>query len=200
MAPRPEEVDEHANASILLATEQGFPTWLAMAILQGWGLVQVGEIERAITQMDRGLAAYRATSAELWIPYFFGLLAEAHGKAGQPAEGLRLLDEALARVERTGERWCTAELNRFRGELLLSVTNPDQEAAEAALYQSITVAREQEAKFWELRAAISLAGLWRDQGERQKARHLLAPVYAWFTEGFETADLKDAKALLDQLA
>jgi class 3 adenylate cyclase/predicted ATPase len=195
-----EEVGEHAKASILLATEQGFPTWLAMAtILQGWWLVQVGETERAITQMDRGLSAYRATSAELWIPYFSGLLAEAHGKAGQPAEGLRLLDEALARVERTGERWCTAELNRFRGELLLSVTNPDQGAAEAALHQSITVAREQEAKFWELRASTNLARLWRDQGKHVQAVDLLAPVYDWFTEGFDTADLKDAKALLDEL-
>jgi predicted ATPase len=97
-----EGVDEHANASIPPATEQGFPTWLAMAtILRGWVLAQVGEIERAITEMKRGLAAYQTTSAELWIPYFLGLVAEAYGKAGQPAEGLRLLDQALA----TAERW-----------------------------------------------------------------------------------------------
>ena len=98
-------------------------------ILQGWVLAQVGEIERAITEMKLGLAAYQATSAELWVPYFLGLVAEAYGKAGQPADGLRLVDEALATAERTAERWCAAELNRFKGELLLSQAHPNEDAA-----------------------------------------------------------------------
>ena len=111
-----EGVDEHANASILLATEQGFPTWLAMAtIFRGWGLALAGEIDRAIAQMRTGLEVYRTTSAELWLPYFLGLLAEVHAKAGQPAHGLRLLDEALTTVERTGERWCQPELHSVKG-------------------------------------------------------------------------------------
>jgi predicted ATPase len=103
-------------------------------------------------------------------------------------------------VERTCERWCAAELNRLKGELLLSLASPDEDAAEAAFHRSIAVAREQSVRMWELRAATSLARLWRDQGEPGKARDLLAPVYGWFTEGFDTADLKDAKALLDELS
>ena len=195
-----DEVMEHANASIRLATEQGFATWLAMAtILRGWVLAQVGEIERAITEMKQGLAAYRATSAELWVPYFLGLLAEAYGKAGQPADGLRLLEEALATAERSGERWCSAELDRFRGALLLALADPDEDAAEAAFRRSIAIARKHDAKIWQLRAASSLAQLWRDEGRRAEAHDLLAPVYDWFTEGFDTADLKGAKALLDEL-
>jgi predicted ATPase len=196
-----EEVVEHANASIRLATEQGFATWLAMAtILQGWVLAQVGEIERAIIEMKRGLAAYQATSAQLWVPYFLGLVAEAYGKAGQPADGLRLVDEALATAERTRERWCSAELDRFRGALLLALPKPDQPEAEACFRKALAVAREQDARMWELRAATDLARLWRDQGRRAEAHDLLAPVYGWFTEGFHTPDLKDAKALLEELA
>jgi predicted ATPase len=168
-------------------------------IFQGWVLAQVGEIERAITEMKVGLTAYQATSAELWVPNFLGLLAEAYGKAGQPADGLRLLDEALATTERTGERWCRAELDRLSGALLLCQAHPDEDAAEAAFHRSIAVAREQSAKIWELRAATDLARLWRDQGRRAEAHDLLAPVYGWFTEGFDTADLKEAKGLLDEL-
>jgi predicted ATPase len=193
-------VEEQAKATVPLATEQGFPYWLATAtIFRGWVLAQLGEPERAITQIERGLAAYRATSAELWLPYFLGLLAEAHGKAGEPTAGLRLLDDGLARVERTGERWCVSELNRLRAELLLSLADSDEEEAEAALHQSIAVAREQSARMWELRAATSLARLWAEQRRRAEGRDLLAPVYDWFTEGFDTADLKEAKALLDEL-
>ena len=149
--------------------------------------------------MRRGLTAYRATSAELWVPYFLGLLADAQGKAGQPAEALVLLEEGLERVERTRERWYEAELCRFRGELLLSVPDPNRAEAEASFHRAIAVAREQDARMWELRAATSLARLWRDQGKPVEARDLLAPVYGWFTEGFDTADLQEAKALLEEL-
>ena len=169
-------------------------------ILQGWVLAQVGEIERAITEMKLGLAAYQATSAELWVPYFLGLLAEAYGKAGQPADGLRLLDEALTTAERTAERWCIAELDRFKGEALLALSPDHSAEAEACFHKALAVARDQGARLWELCAATSLARLWRDQGRRVEAHDLLAPVYAWFTEGFDTANLKDAKRLLDQLA
>jgi predicted ATPase/class 3 adenylate cyclase len=194
-------VVELAEVLVPLATEQGFPYWLAMAIiLRGWALSEAGETERGIAQIMRGLTAFRATAAQLWMPYFLGLLAEARGKANEPAEGLRLLAEALDRVERTGERWFEAELHRRRGELLLSLAEGERGEAEPCFHRSIAVGREQNAKLWELRASTSLARLWRDQGRRAEARDLLAPLYGWFTEGFETADLKDAKALLDALA
>jgi predicted ATPase len=194
-------VVELAEALLALATEQGFPYWLAMAtIFRGWALSEAGETERGIAQIMRGLTAFRATAAQLWVPYFLGLLAEARGKANEPAEGLRLLAEALDRVERTGERWFEAELHRRRGELLLSLAEGERGKAEACFHRSIAVSREQNAKMWELRAAMSLAQLWRDQGRRADARDLLTPLYGWFTEGFDTADLKDAKALLDALA
>jgi predicted ATPase len=123
-----------------------------------------------------------------------------HAKAGQSAHGLRLLDQALTTVEQTGERWCQPELSRSKGELLLAAPEPNRTEAEAAFGKAMAVAREQCAKMWELRSAINLARLWCNQGKRAEAYDLLAPIYGWFTEGFETADLKDAKALLHELA
>jgi predicted ATPase len=145
-----------------------------------------------------GSAAYRVTGAVILTPYHIGLLARACEIAGQVEESLALLDDALQIVERTGERWFAAELNRHKGQLLLRQGHA--EAAEALYHKALGIAQEQEAKLWELRAAMSLARLWRDQGHRAAARDLLAPVYGWFTEGFETQDLKQAKALLDELA
>ena len=139
----------------------------------------------------------RATGVELFVPHYIDLLAAAHEIAGQIEEGLVLLDDALQRVERTGERWLEAELNRHRGELLLRQGHT--ETAEELYRRALSIAEEQEAKLWELRAAMSLARLRRDQGRYMEARDLLAPVYAWFTEGFGTPDLKEAKALLDEL-
>jgi predicted ATPase len=183
-----------------LAREQDFPYWLAMAtILRGWALFAAGEIERGIAEMAHGLTAFRATGAQLWMPYFLGLLADGHGKVGEQAEGLRVLSKALDRVGPTGERWFEAELHRRKGEVLLCLPEQDAEAVEACFRRAIAVAQEQQAKLWELRAATSLARLWRDQGRRAEAYELLAPVYGWFTEGFTTTDLKDAKTLLDQL-
>ena len=193
-------VVEMAEALIPLAKEQGFPYWLAMAtILRGWALSEAGETERGIAEVARGLTAFRATAAQLWMPYFLGLLAEAHGKAGEQAEGLCVLSEALDRVGQTGERWFEAELHRRKGEVVLCLSEADRAEAEACFRRAMAVAQAQGAKLWELRAATSLARLWRDQGKRAKAHDLLAPVYGWFTEGFDTADLKDAKALLDEL-
>ena len=148
--------------------------------------------------MRSGLAAYRATGAEMWMPHYVALLAAAHEIGGQVEEGLALLDEALQIVERTGERWFAAELNRNKGELL--VRQGHAEAAAELYHKALTIAEQQGAKLWELRAGASLARLWREQGRRGEARDLLAPVYGSFTEGFDTPDLKDAKALLDQLA
>ena len=141
--------------------------------------------------------AYSATAAELWIPYYTALRARACEMAGQIEESLTLLDDALQLSERTGERWFAAELNRHKGRLLLRQGQVD--AAEGLYRKALEIAREQEAKLWELRATASLARLCRDRGRRTEARDLLAPVYGWFTEGFGTPDLREAKALLDSL-
>jgi predicted ATPase len=134
----------------------------------------------------------------MWMPYYIVLLARACEIAGQVDEGLTLLDDALQIVERTGGRWLAAELNRLKGQLLLRQGH--SEVAEELYRKALSIAKEQEAKLWELRAAVSLAQLRRDQGHRTEARDLLAPIYGWFTEGFDTPDLKDAKVLLDALA
>src|SRR5215213_4153515 len=194
------KAQEQAVALIALATEHGFPLWLAAGVVvRGWALADGGRVEEGIAVMRRGLADYRATGAETWSPYFLGLLAEAHGRGGQAAAGLRLAADALDRVERTGVRWIEAELHRLRGELLLTVPEADQPEVETCFVRALTVAREQGARLWELRAATSLARLWRDQGRRAEAHDLLAPIHDWFTEGFDTPDLQDAKALLDEL-
>ena len=191
--PGPEARAE-AEALVALATEQGFPLPAAVGtVVGGWALADEGPAEEGIARMRRGLADYTATGAELWVPDFLALLAEAHGRAGRPAAGLDLLAEALDRVERTGGRWLEAELHRLRGELLLALPEPDPAEAEACFRRALAVAREQGARMWELRAATSLARLWRDQGRHAEARDLLAPVYGWFTEGFDTPDLQEAR-------
>ncbi|HZA67038.1 MAG TPA: AAA family ATPase, partial [Geminicoccaceae bacterium] len=197
---RRQEIRAHAEVLIALATEHGLPFWLAMGtIMRGWALADAGEAEAGIAQLRRGLVAWEDTGAALIAPYYLGLLAKALAKAGRAGEGLGALTEALDRVAGTEELWFKAELHRLRGELLLVLPEPDQPEAEACFRQALAVAREQAARMWELRAAASLAQLWRDQGKRAEAHDLLAPVYGWFTEGFDTADLKDAKALLDEL-
>jgi len=148
--------------------------------------------------LGRGSSTYRATGAELFVPHYIDLLAGACEITGQIEEAVTQLDEALQIVERTGERWFSAELNRHKGQLLLQQGHT--EAAEELYRKALSFAREQEAKLWELRAAVSLARLCRDQGRHAEAHDLLAPVYGWFTEGFDTPDLKNVKALLDALA
>jgi predicted ATPase len=150
--------------------------------------------------MWEGLAAYRATGLELDRPGVLGLIAEVYGQGRQSDDGLRVLSEALALGDKTGECWCEAELHRLKGVLLLQQASGNSTEAEACFHKAIAIAQRQSAKSWELRAATSLAKLWQTQGKRQEAYDLLAPVYGWFTEGFDTADLKDAKALLDELA
>jgi TOMM system kinase/cyclase fusion protein len=192
---------ECAEASIHLAMEQGFPFQTAWgAVLRGWALVQQGQTKEGIEEIQQGLRAWRARGAVAMQSYYLALLAEAHSIIGQPEAGLTVLTEALALVDTTGERWCESELYRLEGELLLQQSSDNHPEAESCFHQAINIAQNQQAKSLELRAATSLARLWQQQGKRQEAHDLLAPVYNWFTEGFDTADLKDAKALLDELA
>ena len=191
---------ERAEAAISLATEQGFPLWMAQgAILRGWTLVYQGQAKEGIAQIEQGLIAFRATGAEISRPYFLALLAEAHGTLGEPEAGLAVLTEAMTLAETTGDRWYDPELYRLKGEFLLQQSSDNQAEAEANFHHALDIARNQQAKSFELRTATSLARLWQQQGKRQEAHDLLAPVYHWFTEGFDTLDLKDAKALLEEL-
>jgi predicted ATPase len=162
-------------------------------------LAAQGQGAEGIAQMRQGLTALRATGTALGMPGFLAQLAEAYGQVGQVDEGLHLLAEALALVENTGGRQWEAQLHRLHGELLRRQAVPEAQAAEACFQQALTVARRQQARSWELRAAMSLARLWQEQGKRAEARELLAPIYGWFTEGFDTADLQEARALLDEL-
>jgi predicted ATPase len=192
---------ECAAAAISLATAQGFPLWQAAgAILYGWEQTQQGHAQEGIERLRQGLRAWRATGAEFARPYWLALLADAYGIIGRPEAGLPALAEALTLVDTTGERWYDPELYRLKGELLLSWSSDNATEAETCFHQAISIAQNQSAKSWELRAATSLARLWQSQGKRDEARELLEPVYSWFTEGFDTADLKDAKVLLDELA
>jgi predicted ATPase len=150
-----------------------------------------------MTRLRGGLTAYRAIGQEAWMPLFVALEAEACEIAGLVRESLALIDEALQIVARTGELWFAAELNRLKGQLLLRQGHT--EAAEELYRQALRIAEGQEARLWELRAVVSLARLRREQGWNAEARDLLAPIYRWFTEGFGTPDLKEAKALLDEL-
>jgi predicted ATPase len=195
------EAQEQAVALIALATEHEFPLWSAAGVVvRGWALADGGQAEEGIAVIRRGMADYQTTSAEMWSPYFLGLLAEAHGRLAQTTTGLHLVADALDRVERTGVRWNEAELHRLRGELLLAFFGADQPEAEACFRRAVAVAREQNARLWELRAVTSLARLRRDQTRRNEAHDLLASIYDWFSEGFDTPDLKDAKVLLDELS
>jgi predicted ATPase len=190
-----------AEALISLATEQGFALFLAIGgILRGGTLTALGQRGEQIGQIRQDLAAVRETGTALWEPYFLALLAEAYEQEGQVEAGLATLAEALAAAHATGERWGEAELYRLRGGLLLRQTGTQQEDAETWLRRALDVARRQEAKALELRAAMSLSRLWQQQGKRNEARELLASIYGWFTEGFDTADLQEAKALLAALS
>jgi len=154
-------------------------------------------VAEGMALMRSGSAAYRASGAELYVPHYMALEAAACEIAGQVEECLDLLDDALSITERTGERWFAAELNRHKGQLLMRQGN--FETAEELYHKALKIAGEQGAKLWELRAATSLARLHHGQGHHAEARDLLTPVYNWFTEGLETADLTQAKALLDEL-
>jgi predicted ATPase len=185
---------------LALATEQGFPLWeVGGKVYRGWALAMQGEWEVGLAQLRQGLAAAVALEQELSRPSYLVLLAEAVGHTGQVGEGLRLLAEALMAFEATGRGALLAELYRLQGEFLLRQTVPDTAHAEICFQQALAIARRQQTKSWELRAATSLSRLWQQQGKRLEAHALLAPVYGWFTEGFDTVDLQEAKALLEEL-
>jgi predicted ATPase len=191
----------HAEEAMTLATEQGFAFWGAWGtILRGRTLAEQGHADAGIVQMQRGLAAYEATGATVFRPTFLALLAEVYGQVGKHKTGIATLTEALGLVDKTGECWYEPELHRLKGELLLSQSAQHQEEADACFHQAMAIARQQEAKSLELRAAMSLSRLWQQQDKLDKARALLAPIYDWFTEGLHTADLQEAKALLEALA
>ena len=189
-----------SEALLALSREQGFAFRMAGGtILRGWALALQGRHEEGVAQMRHGLTAYESTGARLVRPYWRALRAEVCGKRGQAEEGLSLLAEALALVETDGERWWEAEMHRLKGTLLLALSPDHQVQAEACLQRALDVARRQEARSLELRATMSLSRLWQHQGKRVEARELLAPIYGWFTEGFDTADLQEAQALLAEL-
>jgi predicted ATPase len=207
---------EHAETAVGLCSQHGFPFFLGLAtIMLGWARAEQGHTEEGIAQMRQGIADYQATGAELPKPRIIALLAEALGKVGQPEEGLNVLAEALAVVNKNGERDYEAELYRLKGELILQqfkvqgstfqatdprlLTPDSQGEAEACFLKAIEIAQKQQAKSWELRASTSLARLWQQQGKATEAHKLLSDVYNWFTEGFDTKDLQEAKALLEEL-
>jgi class 3 adenylate cyclase/predicted ATPase len=196
-----DDTKSYASVVTSLCSEHAFPFWAAGGqIFGGWAVINQGEVDAGVDELIRGLAAWRKTGARLWLPIFLALQAEGHFKAGRNQAALHSIEQALATSEETGERWAIAEILRVKANLLQTTGHGKAEEVEGALFESLEIARQQQAKSWELRAATSLAQLWRDQGKVQQARELLAPSYGWFTEGFDTRDLKEARALLDTLA
>jgi predicted ATPase len=167
---------------------------------QGCLLVLTGKASDAVQMINSGIAAYRSTGTTLWMPLYLSHLGIAYAELHQFDDAWRRIGEAMTAIEATGERWFEAEVNRIAGEIALKSPDMDTVKAEAYFQRALSVARQQQAKSWELRAAMSMARLWRDQGKRDEARELFAPVYGWFTEGFDTRDLREAKALLDELS
>jgi class 3 adenylate cyclase/predicted ATPase len=193
----PEAIREQAEAGLSLGTEHGFPRWVALGtLLRGWLSVEQGSVDQGIGQIRQGFAQTNPVERQLFIAF----LAEAHEKAGQPEEGLSIVTEALDQTRKIDLRFYEPELHRIKGALLLRKAVPDEGEAEGYFQTAIEVARSQSAKSLELRAAMSLSRLWQQQGKKEEARRMLAEIYGWFTEGFETADLKAAKALLGELS
>ena len=193
-------VEDRSSALVALSAERGYPHLHATGtFFHGWARAASGKREEGIAEMHRGLAAKQAGGAEIKVPYYLGVLGTAYVRGRRPVEALPLLTDAFDRVGETGERWFEAELHRRKGEVVLCLSEADRAEAEGCFRKAMAVAQAQGAKLWEIRAATSLARLWAERGERTQARDLLAPVYGWFTEGFETQDMKQAKALLDEL-
>jgi predicted ATPase len=189
-----------SEALLTLATTQEFLLYVGLGTCwRGWALAMQGQRKAGVAQLHQGLEAVLATGQLLGRSLCLVLLAEAVGHAGQSEEGLRLLAEAVAAIEASGRGELLAEAYRLQGALLLRQAVPEMAQAEACFQHTLAIARRQQAKSWELRAAMSLARLWQQQGKRTEAHELLAPVYGWFTEGFDTADLQEAKALLAAL-
>jgi predicted ATPase len=168
--------------------------------LRGWARFQQGQHDQGVDEMQQALAARRAAGGEVTQPPFLALLADPYGQMGRAEEGLSLLAEAQALMDKNGQRYYHAERHRLKGEVLRSQSVGNQAEAEICFTQALSIARQQPAKSWELRAASSLARLWQSQSRRQETYDLLAPVYNWFTEGLDTADRQEAKALLEEFA
>jgi predicted ATPase len=195
-----QETRDRAAATLALATEHGLPLWIGMSsVMHGWALAEQEQIAQGIAQIHAGLVTLERAGDRLFCLYYVTLLAEAMTKAGQRDAGLAAIEEAIEDCRKAGVSYWDSELQRLRGELLLAKDRSEAVAVETCFRQAIEIAKGQSAKSLELRAATSLARLWAAQGKRAEACELLAPVYGWFTEGFDTQDLRDAKALLDEL-
>jgi predicted ATPase len=201
------ECGNYANATsvvdelVALAEKKGTLFWKAFGLMhQGCVCALNAQPSDAVRLITSGMEARELTGATIWVPFFLSYLARAYAELGNFEDARRSIREAITTVERTKEKWCEAEVYRSAGEIVLQAAERDTAKAEAYFNHALTVARGQQAKSWELRAAMSMARFWDDQGKRDEARDLLAPVYGWFTEGFDTRDLKEAKALLDALA
>jgi predicted ATPase len=190
-----------ADELLALADEKGLALFKAAALcIHGCVSVQTGKASDAVKTITSVIPKWKAIGARLFMPLYLSNLARAYADLGQFDDAWRCTNEAISTIEASGERWCQAEFNRIAGEIVLKAPQHGVAKAQEYFERALTVARQQQAKSLELRAAISMARLWRDQGKRHEARELLAPVYGWFTEGFDTRDLKEAKALLDELA
>jgi predicted ATPase len=186
---------------VALADEKGALYWKAAGmVLRGCVLAQTGKAADAIEMITAGITAWRSTGSTFLVPWYLSYSATAYAELGQFDDAWRCIGEAMTAVAITKERWCEAEVYRTAGEIALLAPERDTPKAEGYFERALAVARQQQAKSWELRVAMSLARLWRDQGKVQQARELLTPVYGWFTEGFDTRDLKEAKALLGELS
>ena len=190
-----------ADELVTLADQKDSQNWKGLGVaMQGSIFAQTSKRSEALDLITRGMTGWRAAGATLYGGWFLSNLAIAYAGLDKFDEASRCIGEAMTTVETTMETWCEAEISRITGEIALKSSQPNTAKAQGYFERALTVARQQQAKSWELRAAMSMARLWRDQGKRDEARELLAPVYGWFTEGFDTLDLKEAKALLDELA
>lgn len=192
---------KHADELVISATQKGIGYWKSAGMLsQSMASALLGNASDAVQKITSAINAYRSMGSTLFLPEYLVHLANAHAQLGQIDDARRCIGEAMTIMDASGETWCEAELHRVAGEIALN--SPEQDAVRAQTYfeRALSVARQQQARSWELRGAMSMARLWRDQGKRQQARDLLAPVYGWFTEGLDTRDPKEARALLDDLA
>lgn len=197
----PQALQTQAEAAIALCTKQGIMLYLVVAaVLRGWLLAEQDQAEEGIAQISQSLAAFQSAGAYIFRPYFLILLAEAYENNSQIEEGLKALDEALAMIDKGGERLYEAEVYRLKGELLMQTETNKEDEAEIRFKQALELARQQQAKSLELRAAVSLGRLWRAQGKHEETHQMLAEIYNWFSEGFDTVDLREAKALLETVS
>jgi tetratricopeptide (TPR) repeat protein len=197
----PEIALTHVEEAIALSEEHGFAEWMPWGRFnRGWALAALGRVEEGVADMAEGIAGFERLGGVPWQRFSIALLAHGHAQLGRHVEALEMIDKALEHVARSGELDGQPEMLRLKGEILLMGGKPDVQGAEQCFRAGLEVARTQQARWWELRATVSLARLLDEQGKRDEARAMLAEIYNWFTEGFDTADLIDAKALLDELS